>query len=320
MPVVQAAQPRLVCRAEALLLVDHDELQVGIPDGFRRNRRGSDHDLDRPVGKPCLDRLPFGRGREARKACDRDAAAFEPAGEEREVLADKHGGRRGDHGLPSAQRDERGSAQRHFGLAVADIADHQPVHRLARGQIIAHRGNRARLIRGFGEGESGGEAFIGRRIGLDHRGGAIGTRGGERDEPLGGFGQCRLDFGAPALPRRPVELVERDCLVIAPVTPDAIGLARRDKPARVTGKAQHDGIGACAILPGQGFDPAQPCDPVILVDHQIPDMQFGEPAQREVIGHCRDVRVGEGAAAQQIGRRHNQQIVAHEAGVRGRFK
>ena len=50
--------------------------------------------------------------------------------------------------MPGHRRDE-GGAQRDLGLAEADIADDQPVHRLARGEIVEHVVDRAILIVGF---------------------------------------------------------------------------------------------------------------------------------------------------------------------------
>ena len=61
--------------------------------------------------------------------------------------------------LPSAMRDECG-AQRDLGLAEADVAAHQPVHRLARRQILDHRLDRRLLVRRFLEGEAFGERLV----------------------------------------------------------------------------------------------------------------------------------------------------------------
>jgi hypothetical protein len=59
------------------------------------------------------------------------------------MLADKHRRRGGDDDLVAGERGERGGAKCDFGLAIADIADDQPVHRLAASEIGAHRRNRA---------------------------------------------------------------------------------------------------------------------------------------------------------------------------------
>jgi hypothetical protein len=54
------------------------------------------------------------------------------------VLAGEQRGRHDDRHLLAVQRSDEGGADRHFGLAEADIAADQPVHRLAGDQIVDH--------------------------------------------------------------------------------------------------------------------------------------------------------------------------------------
>ena len=63
---------------------------------------------------------------------------------------------------------------------MADIADDEAIHRLARREVLANGGDGAGLVDGLGEGEAGGEAFIGWGVGLDHVRFARVALGGER--------------------------------------------------------------------------------------------------------------------------------------------
>ena len=54
------------------------------------------------------------------------------------MLARQQRRRHHDRDLQAGQRGDEGRAQRHLGLAEADVAAHQPVHRLAGGEIVQH--------------------------------------------------------------------------------------------------------------------------------------------------------------------------------------
>ena len=95
------------------------------------------------------------------------------------MLANENrGGRRDRHLFPRKNR-YRGSAQRNLGFAIADIADHQAIHRMAGCKIGADGLDRARLIGCFGKAEAGGETLIGVGGRVDDRRHAVGLFGGE---------------------------------------------------------------------------------------------------------------------------------------------
>ena len=60
----------------------------------------------------------------------------------------------------AGHRRDKGGAQRDLGLAEADIAADQPVHRPARGQVGERVGDRVQLVLGLGIGEAGGEFLV----------------------------------------------------------------------------------------------------------------------------------------------------------------
>ena len=76
------------------------------------------------------------------------------------VLARQQRGRHHDGDLLAAHRHDEGGAQRHLGLAEADVAADQPVHRPAGGQIVEHVGDGGVLVVGLLVGEAGAELVV----------------------------------------------------------------------------------------------------------------------------------------------------------------
>ncbi len=68
-----------------------------------------------------------------------------------------------DRDLLAVHRGDEGGAQRHFGLAEADVAADQPVHRPAGAEIVEHGGDGGQLIVGLLVGKAGAEFVIERR-------------------------------------------------------------------------------------------------------------------------------------------------------------
>ncbi len=72
----------------------------------------------------------------------------------------KQRGRHHHRHLLAAHHRGEGRAQRHFGLAEADVAANQPVHRAAVGEIVERGVDRGLLVVGFLVGKARGE-FVG---------------------------------------------------------------------------------------------------------------------------------------------------------------
>ena len=106
---------------------------------------------------PSLKRLTasllFGGGAETRDVLDRDRVVLQPLGERAVVLLGQDRGRHEQHHLLAVlHRLERG-AQRHLGLAVADVAADQPVHRTRRLHVGLDHLDRVALVGRLGERE-----------------------------------------------------------------------------------------------------------------------------------------------------------------------
>ena len=84
----------------------------------------------------------------------------EAVGESLEVLLGEQRGGHQHRDLLAVHHRDEGGAQRDLGLAEADIAADQPVHRLAGLQVVDHRLDRGGLVGRFLETETGGEGLV----------------------------------------------------------------------------------------------------------------------------------------------------------------
>ena len=124
-------QALLMGNAEALLLVDDQQAQIGEDDVFGEQAVRADDDVYLAGGDVGQDLLLLFLGAEAAKELDADGVGLEPLGEGVEVLQGKDGGRHEDGHLALVKHGLEGGAQGHFGLAVADVAADETVHRAA---------------------------------------------------------------------------------------------------------------------------------------------------------------------------------------------
>ena len=235
---LQRLQPLLVGDAEALLLVDDDEAEPLELDALGEHRVGADDDVDRAVGQAFLGRLGLGGGDEAREAADLDREACEALDE----IADNAGaraawsGRRPRPACPAIAATK--AARSATSVLPKPTSPHdQPVHRLARGEIVEHVADRAVLIVGFLIGEAIDEGGVAAVIGLEHFAGAQRALGGGRDaaRPRSrGCAPSSATCGA-ATPRR------RACRASTPSSPRAVAArGRRDsRPARRACRRRH---------------------------------------------------------------------------------
>ncbi len=107
----------------------------------------ADHDVD-GAGCQAGDHLSLLLGgQEARQHLDPDRKRLEALGERLDVLLGQQGRRaQNDDLLTIRSRFERGP-QRHLGLAEADVAEHEPVHRLGPLHVGLDVSNRRQLVR-----------------------------------------------------------------------------------------------------------------------------------------------------------------------------
>ena len=125
------------------------------------------------------------------------------------MLARQKRRRHDDGHLLAVHRGDEGRAQRHFGLAEADVAANQPVHRPALLQVLDDGVDGRQLVFGFLVGEAGAEfvkGAFGRRQNVARLQFARRRR---LDQVLGDLADAFLEprlLGLPGAAAQPVEL------------------------------------------------------------------------------------------------------------------
>ncbi|MCY1418636.1 hypothetical protein D9M71_341990 [compost metagenome] len=192
------------------------------------------------------------------------------------VLLGEQGGRHQDRHLATAvHRNERG-AHCHFGLAEADVAAHQAIHRLGRKHVFAHRFDGGLLVRGFFERETGAEGgVVGLRIGesVAFAGSAtcidVEQLGGHVTHLFGGFALGFLPgLGAQAMQRG-------QGIVAAGVAGDQVQVGHRHIKLGAFGVFQGEEFSGLAV-DFQGRQAQVAADTVVDVHHRRTLAQLGE--------------------------------------------
>ena len=155
----QGLERLLLAHAEAVLLVDDRQAQTGELHILLQQAVGADDDVDLALGHLFERRRLFLGAAKARQFGEPDRPVGEAVGEGLEVLLGQQRGRREYRDLLAVGHRDEGGAQRDFGLAEADVAADQPVHRLARAHVADHGIDRGELVGRFLEAEAVGKSF-----------------------------------------------------------------------------------------------------------------------------------------------------------------
>ena len=151
------------------------------------------------------------------------------------MLARQQRGRHDDRDLLAVHRGDKGGAQRHFGLAEADIAADQPVHRPARGQIGERVGDRGVLVLGLVIGEARGEFVVEAAVDGEPRRLAQLPLGGDLDQLAGDLADAVLDPRLARLPGDAAEPVELDAGLLRAVARQHLDVLDRQEQLVVAG-------------------------------------------------------------------------------------
>ena len=217
----------LVADAEVLLLVDDEQAEVLELDRLAEQRMRADHDVDRAVGEALLGRLQIGARDQARGLRDLHREAAEALAEGLVVLAREQRGRHDHRDLLAVHRRDESGAQRHLGLAEADVAAHQPVHRLAGAEIVEHRVDHGLLVLGFVVGEAGAELLVHAVRDGELRALAQLPRGRDLDQLARHLADAVLQPRLAGLPADAAELVELDVGVLRAVAREQLDVLDR---------------------------------------------------------------------------------------------
>ncbi len=121
---------------------------------------GADHDIQRAVGHALDSLRDFLAGAETRQFGDFYRPVGKAVGESLRVLLCQQGSWRQDRDLFAAKHSDKRRAQRDLGLAEADIAANQPIHRFAAGHILDHGIDRRGLIDRFFKAKTFRESLV----------------------------------------------------------------------------------------------------------------------------------------------------------------
>ena len=274
------AQQLLLLDAEALLLVDDQQPEVLRAHVAREQPVGADQDVDLALGE-ALDGLALlGGGAEARDVLDRERVVAQALGERAEVLLGEDRRRhQHQHLLAGVGRLERG-AQRDLGLAVADVAADQPVHRALGLHVLLDRLDRLALVGRLAVREVLLELAQPVRVGLERVAAAALALRVEVEqlarELLRGAAGARLEL----VPARAAELGQRRVRAVgADVARDLRELVDRQEDL-VGARVLEVEVVARDAGDGLGVEAGEARDPVVLVDDDVARAQVGERAQQ----------------------------------------
>ena len=203
--VAEPLEPLLGGHPEALLLVDDDQPQVLEPHVLREQPVRADDDVHGPVGEALDGGRLLLRRHEPRQQADLERERGEALAERLLVLRREDGRRHEDRDLLAVLgRLERGP-QRHLGLAVADVADDEPVHRADLLHVGLDLERRPHLVGGLLVRERGLHLALPRRVGAEGVALRPGARRVQLEQLLGEIGDRPRDplLGTQPLRRRP---------------------------------------------------------------------------------------------------------------------
>ena len=223
----------------------------------------------------------------AGKAAKRSRSVFR-------CCAARIGRRREERDLFAVHHRLERRAHRHFGLAVADVAAQQPIHRRRRFHVALDVGDRCRLIGRQRELERVLEFFLPVRVGAERVTGHGLARRIELEQLLGHVAHGLLDLGLGALPGGAAEPIERR-LRAAGVFLDQVETLDRHEQLRVAEIAKleellHD----VAAGDGDLLEADELADAVIDVNDQIADLEVAQVG--EECGRHRSLLAGAGLA------------------------
>ena len=201
------------------------------------------------------------RRAEARHHLDVDREAGETLAEGLQVLVGEDGRRRQHRHLVAAVHRLEGGAHGDLGLAVADVAAEQAVHRALALEVLADGGDGLELVRALLVGEGGLELV--QQVGVRRHGRGAGdlALGVELEQLAGHVAHPLLDPRLGLVPRGAAELVEArghplDAAVLLHLVDAREG--EQQPLARGVGDLHHLGLGGGRRPPPARAPPAAP--------------------------------------------------------------
>ncbi len=238
----------------------------------------ADDDVDGAILEAVQGRRLLLRRDEPREQADLDRERRESLTERRVVLRREDRGRDEDRDLLAVLRRLEGGAQRDLGLAVADIADDEPVHRSLGLHVRLDLGGRAELVDGLLVREGRLHLGLPGRVVAEGVPARLGSCGVQRQQVVGEVADRLAHPVLGAQPFRAAQLGERRSLS-AGVPRDPGDLFDRDEDP-VAGRERQLEIVAVLVLATAAQHLFVAGDTVIDVDHKIARRQALEQVTR----------------------------------------
>ena len=276
----------LVAHAEAVFLVDHEQAEALELDLVADQRVRADDDVDGAVGQAFEGGLDLLGGAEARDLGDLDRPLAEAVGDVLVVLLRQQRGGCQDRDLLAAgDGDERGT-QRDLGLAEADVAADEPVHRLRGDHVLDHRVDRGLLVRCLLEAEARREGFVVVRLEAERETLACGTARIQVQQLGGGVAHLLGGLAPGLVPLAGAEPVQRCFLgADAGVARDQMELRDRHVERGLVGVFEVQELAGAPILSIREVDALQARiapDAVVRMHHRVADLQLRQVLDQRI--------------------------------------
>ena len=198
------------------------------------------------------------------------------------MLARQQSRRHHDRDLLAVHRGHEGRPQRDLGLAEADVAADQPVHRLSRGQLAQRHIDRGLLVLRFLVGKAGTKLVIGSL--LDRQPGCLAQLplGSNLDQLTRDLADTALHARLARLPGTATEPVEIDQGLLRTIAGEQLEILHRQEQLVAAGIVQLETV----VRRTGGLDRAQPdktADAVVDVDHEVAGGEAGHLGD-EILG------------------------------------
>ena len=240
----------------------------------------ADQDVDLAVLEVREHLLDFSRGPEPRDHLDANREVAVALAERVPMLLGENRRRREHQRLPAVDGNRKRGADRDLGLAEADVAAHEAVHRPGRLQVFLHRFDRSHLVRCLSVRElrlEPLEVFVTQVVG--HARSLLPLRV-EREQLAGELSHRLPRAVLEVVPRLAAELRERGRGVVrADVARHLAELLVRDVEPVVASEAEEEVVARDAgdLL---GLEAEQLPDAVVLVDDEVAAAEIRERLQR----------------------------------------
>ena len=192
------------------------------------------------------------------------------------MLARQQRGRHHDRDLLAVERDRERRAQRHLGLAEADVAADQPVHRPAAFEILQRGVDGAELILGLLVGEARAEFVVDMRLHRHFRRFMQMPLGGDLDQFAGDLADAVLQLGLARLPAAAAEPVEFDIGVIGAVARQQFDVLDRQEQFCFGGVMQLEAVMRRAARPRSVCRPTKRPMPCSTWTTRSPEAEAGD--------------------------------------------